>query len=162
MKIKMFFKKILTLAMGLPLISLFAGCDTYDPPAYGMPPNEGEYVEPDYGMPMPEYGMPPNWKSISGFVYEDLNANGKFDSGEEIEDIGIYFSDNEIDVSNEYGFYSAGFTSDEDKVPLVFKDVCTDPASKKYKARTVDFDFTESSYIDYDVAMEPEDNTSEN
>ena len=110
------------------------------------------------------YGMPPNYKSISGYVYEDLNANGKFDSGEEIEDIGIYFSDNEIGMSNDDGSYSAGFSSDEDNVSLVFKDAFdgTDPAVKKYKTRIVDFDFSESDDIEQNVAMEPEDNTPEN
>ena len=162
MKIKRFFKKLLTLAMGLPLISLFAGCEGYDAPMYGMPPNDGEYVVPDYGMPMPEYGMPPNWKSVSGFVYEDFNANGKFDSGEGISGIKYTLvSDNtQSHITDEIGDYQYGTGNDIYRVSFVFES--TDSAPKKYKTRTIDFDFTESSYIDYDVAMEPEDNTSEN
>ena len=145
-----------------------AACTLTFTSCYGMPPNydpSSEIPPYDPSWEFPDaYGMPPNYKSISGYVYEDLNANGKFDSGEEIEDIGIYFSDNEIGMSNDDGSYSAGFSSDEDKVPLVFKDAFdgTDPAAKKYKTRTVDFDFSESDDIEQNVAMEPEDNTPEN
>ena len=143
-----------------------AACTLTFTSCYGMPPNY-EPSDPPYdpSWEFPDaYGMPPNYKSARGFVYEDLNANGKFDSGEEIEDIGIYFSDNEIGMSNDDGSYSAGFSSDEDKVSLVFKDAFdgTDPAVKKYKTRTVDFDFSESDDIEQNVAMEPEDNTPEN
>ena len=155
MKIKTFFKKLLTLAMGLPLISLFAGCEGQAVVMYGMPPNDGEYA-------LPEYDMPPNWKSVRGFVYEDFNANGKFDSGEGISGIKYTLvSDNtQSHITDEIGDYQYGTGNDIDRVSFVFES--TDSAPKKYKTRTLDFDFTESKYIDYDVAMEPEDNTTEN
>ena len=63
-------------------------------------------------------------------------------------------------ITDEIGDYQYGTENDVKSVSFVFES--TDSASKKYKTRTVDFDFTESNYIDYDVAMEPEDNTPGN
>ncbi|MBP5283314.1 MAG: hypothetical protein J6Y93_01435, partial [Treponema sp.] len=77
--------------MGTACTFTFTSC-------YGMPPNYDPYWEfPD------AYGMPPNYKRARGFVYEDLNGNGSYDEGEGISEIGVYFSDDEIDVSNDDG-----------------------------------------------------------
>ncbi len=137
-----------------------AACTLTFTSCYGMPPNydpSSEIPPYDPSWEFPDaYGMPPNYNgTVHGFVYEDLNENEKYDRGEGISGIGVYFSDDEIGVSNEDGSYYGQFTSDEYNVSLVFES--TESASKKYKARTLDFDFSGSEDIKRNVAMEPED-----
>lgn len=131
---KSFWKKVLAF-LTAPVAALLASCG--DDVLGGLFRN---------GPLVCAYGMPANYKSVSGIVYVDENANGKYDTGEEASGVKVSTTMEDInfegtECTSSDGTFHANFYLGEGNVPFVFSTA--DESEVQYETETVEVEFDE-------------------